>query len=242
MKAVKYLGIALGLVALSSSANATVLINGSFGQAFANLASSGNTTTVVPNGTLWALIVDGGDGVLPAGLSSGQSIGAKAAANLIATTAAAEASFGNRSFTLGSLFGTDTVFALGGFTGGAGAPGTAAPALDLTLNINGLVTGRTYGFYYFPGVTFSNAAATYASAGTVGGINGVADASAALDAMIVPADNYAGSQGFNTTIGALGGETPNTSMTTVIVSAVPEPSSALLGAFCALGLLRRRRN
>ena len=238
MKIVNYTSLVLGLIALSDSACATITINGQFGQAFAV-----NGTTTMPNGTLWALIVDGGDSVLP-GMNVNSSL-AQTAASGAAGVTLINTTFSGKSFTLGTLFGTDTVFAMGKIDSlVSGAAGGAAPALNLTLGVNGLVTGRNYGFYYFPGLTFTTTSATYTVGSSVGGINSaLADSGAGTSGMVIPSDGATVTQGVSTSAGgAFGGSTPDSSFKAVALNAVPEPSAILLGAIGALGLLRRRRN
>jgi hypothetical protein len=236
MKLNKYVGLALGLIALSSSASATVTLNGQYGQAF-----NVDGTTTVPDGTLWALVVDSNADSTMAGVGLNSSLSqvfasGQAGKDLINST------FGGKTFSIGSNFGLDTVFALGGFNSSAvGVAGAAATAVaGLTLGTNGLAQGANYSFFFFPGVIFTTEGAQYTVGGSVGGVNlSTADAGAGTAGMVIPADGATVFQGANTG-GDLGGSVPNSSFAAVPL--VPEPSSALLGAIGALGLLRRRRN
>jgi hypothetical protein len=237
MKTIKYASLVLGLFALGSSVNAAITISASFGQAF-----NTDGTTPVATGTLWALIVDGGDGTLPGGLTANTSLAGLVAANGASATTLINTTFDGVDFTLGTLFGTDTVFALGGFTGLAGAPGTAAPVLELTIGTYGVAVGRVYGFYFFPGKIFTTQGATYTADASVGGINSsITDSGAGFDSgMVIPSDGATAAQGALTNAGGdLGGSMSDSSFAAV---AIPEPSAVLLGSLGALFLLRRRRN
>ena len=234
----KHVGLVLGLIALSNSANATVTLNGQYGQAFQT-----NGTTVVPDGTLWAMVVDTNADNTIAGLGLDSSL-AQLAASGAAGLQAINTTFGGTSFTLGSNFGLDTIFALGGFNSAAlVVPGSAATSVaGLNLGTNGLGAGLNYSFFFFPGVTFTTSGARYTVGSSVGGINkSTADAGAGTAGMIIPANGATVFQGASTNAGGdLGGSVPNSSFAAVAL--VPEPSTALLGAIGALGLLRRRRN
>ena len=238
MRLNKHAGLVLGLIALSSSANATVTLNGQYGQAF-----QADGTTAVPDGTLWALVVDtDGDNII-AGLGLDSSL-TQLAASGAASLQAINTTFGGKSLTLGSNLGLDTIFALGGFNSAAlSVPGSAATAVaGLNLGTNGLAAGLNYSFFFFPGVSFTTSGASYTVGSSVGGVNrSTADAGGGTAGMIIPANGATVFQGASTSAGGdLGGSVPNSSFTAVAL--VPEPSAVLLGAIGALGLLRRRRN
>ncbi len=227
----------LGLVALASSASAAITINGQYGVAF-----NVNGTTPVDSGTLWILVVDANNDNYIAGMSLDSSI-----AQLAGTApglATINSTFGGKSISLGSSFGLDTVFALGGFNPQAlGVAGSASTAVSgLTLGTNGLATGLKYGFFFFPGVAYTTQGATYNVGSSVGGVNRTtADVGGGTAGMIIPANGATPFQGASTFAGGeIGGSTPDSSYAAVTL--IPEPSVALLGAFGALGLLRRRRN
>jgi hypothetical protein len=235
MKLKKYVSLAFGLVLLSGSSYGAVTIATQFGQAFLV-----DGTTLVPDGTLWAAIVDTNNNSALPGMSVNSSL-AQTAATGQAGIDSINGLFAGKSLALGSLFGGDAVIAMGGFaSGGVGVAGATAPTLSLSLGgANGTATGRIYGFYYFPGVTFTSEGETYNVGGSIGGINTtLADANTATDGMIIPTDTFVVTQGASTA--NLGGIIPTSSFTAVAL--VPEPSAALLGAIGALGLLRRRRN
>ena len=237
MKSKKYTSLIIGLLAATSGITfATVTISTQFGQAF-DAASA-----TVPDGTLWALIVDDGVGTLPGGmLTDGSGLSAAYALN----STLVNDTFAGQSIGIGTSFGGDIVFGMGAFNGenDLGVPGSTTNGLaGLVLGENGLATGRAIGFYFFPGVTYT-AAGTYNIGSQVGGISTlVADAGAGTDGMVVPADSGAVFIGANTDAGGdLGGSMTDAAFTAVTLTAVPEPSAALLGAIGALGLLRRRR-
>jgi len=232
MKIKKHTSLILGVFALSmgSSFAALVSLNTQFGQAFSS------SSVAVPDGTLWAMIQDDGDGVLSGGmLTNGSGL---SAANTLNSTLV-NSTFAGKTISIGALLGGDSVFAMGAFNGNndlsvLGSTTNALTGLNLT-------TGRAIGFYFFPGVTYT-AAGTYNVGSQVGGISTLAaDAGAGTVGMVVPSDGATVFMGANTFAGGdLGGSMTNAAFTAV--NLVPEPSAALLGALGALGLLRRRRN
>lgn len=212
----------LTLLAVVGSANATITLNTFFGVA---TDSIGNP---IVDGTLWALVVDNGDNTFAGGFGLNSSI----------TEIGANADFSiGQSFTLGSLFGSDTVFAMGGFNGTANfsQAGFAADALTLNLGDNGLVAGRNAAFYFFPGVVYVGAG-TYQIGTQIGAFNAVEDTVNGLQ-MTIPADGS--TVGFGALDTVTGGNVAPANMQSVVL--IPEPSVALLGAFGILALLRRRR-
>jgi len=219
--------VALLLLALGGSAMATVTLNTQFGTAYSS------TGTAVPDGTLWILVVDTNDNNLFGGGNMGLN------SSLTAQQANATFSIG-QALSVGSTLGSDTIFAMGGFNGagtGLGLGATGNGLSGLSLGTNGLAAGLDFTFYYFPGVTYNSGGPNLVGT-QVGGINrSGADAGALLDGMVIPSD------GAQTSPGAansdFGGSVTNAQFTAV--NLIPEPSTALLGAIGALGLLRRRR-
>lgn len=184
----------------------------------------------VPSGSLWALVVDNGDNIF-ADFGLDDSLFSQPAG-----TADNYFTSSVTSISLGASVGGGTVFAMGGF-GGAGTASGTLPSL--TMGTNGLAAGQEYAIYWFPDVEFTGPG-SYFVGSEVGGLQstsqGVGDF---LDvSMVIPTD------GFSYTTGAYSissgdGEMPNNHFQAVAL--IPEPSSALLGAFGALALLRRRR-
>jgi hypothetical protein len=194
----------------------------------------GNATdssgVAVPDGTLWALVVDDGDLSFPGSFGLNSSISAAGAAG---------AFLPGLEFELNSRFGADTVFAIGGFNGSAksGVAGYHSDLLDLTLS-DSLVAGRNSAVYFFPGVSYTTQTATYAIRSQVGGLNSPADTTGGVEGMVIPPDSQ------TVKYGALSPD--NLGITSDAnfraVNLVPEPSTALLGLLGVLGLLRRKRN
>ena len=140
MKNKKYTSLIVGLLAVTSGVSfATVTFSTQFGQAF-NAASA-----AVPDGTLWALIVDNGVGTLPGGmLTNGSGLSAAYALN----STLVNDTFAGQSISVGSTFGGTLVFGMGAFNGAndLGVPGSTTNGLaGLELGVNGLVTGRAIG-------------------------------------------------------------------------------------------------
>jgi hypothetical protein len=222
----KTLLAATTLAFLSISANASILTNTVFGEA---TDSSG---IIIPDGTLWALVVstDAGDN-FAGGFGLGGSITSSTAASLDFTK--------GQVLTVGGFVGADTVFAIGGFSGGGqGNPGYTQDALDITLG-GALTTGKSIAFYYFPNQIYT-ATGTNSVGSQVGGLNATTINSPGSDndglGMIVPAD------GGSALLGALLTSNGGTVSNFKAVDIVPEPSSAFLTVFGVLGLFRRRRN
>ncbi|MCU0781338.1 MAG: hypothetical protein MUF04_09595 [Akkermansiaceae bacterium] len=165
------------LAATALPVAATIRIYAQFGTA-CNVAGA-----PVPDGTLWALIVDtNGDGILPGGFGANQSL-----------TAAGVAAFQGRTIEIGSVFAGDAVFALGGVASShTEVPGSISESLGLVLGVNGLASGRIYAFYWFPGVTYGGA---HMILNEVGGINSLWENDGGLEPMIIPDDYLMATQG-----------------------------------------------
>ena len=219
----KIIAILFGAFVLPASASIT--LNAQFGVA-------GDASGVaVPDGTLWALVVDtNSDNLFPGAFGVNQSLGQAGA--LTTFTPGQQLTIG------GNLSGGDTVFALGSFNGTAnGNTGLSIFTHGDTLGTNGLGAGKQFAFYWFPGSTYTSSGANVVG-NAVGGINTGADPAAGLDGMVVPADGALVTTGAATT--GVGGNLLASRFLSATL--VPEPSSALLGAIGALGLLRRRRD
>lgn len=212
----KLIGLIFGLGSLPAMASVTLQTQ--FGVAYNSLNAQ------VPVGTLWALVVDTDNNSSFAGGfgldQSMQTIGA----NVTFAT--------GQVLTVGALLGGDTIFAVGGFDGG----GIASDTITFDLGTLGITAGRNFAFYWFPGSQYASGNSGTITGNQAGGVH-TSTAEGGLAAMQIPAD------GSNIDIGAAtsdaGGTLPNSRFTAVQL--IPEPSTMLLGAFGALGLLRRRR-
>jgi PEP-CTERM motif len=219
--------IIIASIAASSFANATLTLNTAFGTAY---DSAG---VAVEDGTLWALVVDSGDSTFPGGFGLDSSL----------TKLGASTSFTpGQQFALGGSFGSDKIFAIGGFNGNTSQtlPGTTFDSLSLDpLLDTSLVAGRNAAFYFFPGVKFIAQDSTYTMGSQAGGINGPGNVDSGTEAgLVIPAEGGLANFGIGTS--AIGGNVSDARFTAVDL--VPEPSSAFLASLGVFGLLRRRRN
>ena len=194
------------------------------------------TGSAVPDGTLWVLMVD-----------SGGTANALPQLNLDSSITSSGAAFNQSPFwyaslSVGSVIQGDTVFAMGKVDSTAsGISGVLLASVVAQYGLNGISSGKNYGLYWFPGVTYT-APGTYQvgwGSGEVGGIQTTTgDTGVGFTGMVFPADT-----GADLSPGALttdqGGSFAPSSFQAV--NLIPEPSSMLLGALGALGLLRRRR-
>jgi hypothetical protein len=215
------LAIVLGVAA---TASATVTLNTQFGYAY------GASGALVPDNALWILVVDtNGDNSFGGAFGLNSSL-SESGANSLFTS--------GQSISVGGLLGNDTIFAMGGFSGTAGLGlGTTADTLILTLGQNGLTAGANYAFFWFTDSQYSGGS-TGTVGSEVGGIHGSADSAAGLEPMVVPPDSSSINTG-TATAADWDGSKSQAQFTAVRL--IPEPSTMLLGAFGALGLLRRRR-
>lgn len=221
---------ALTLIALTGQSSALITINTLFA------AFNDASNNPVPDGTLWALVVDNSDNVF-----AGFGIDDSLYQENIANPGVADTYFSTgQTLSLGGNVGGGTIFAMGAINGASALSidgATSNSLQDLVIGQNGLASGQEFAIYWFPDATYTgNATETIAS--EVGGLNStVSDSNFSMLGMIVPADNT------NDTFGAVGqafgGTTSNNDFRAVTL--VPEPTSALLAAFGSLALLRRRR-
>lgn len=221
MKSYLFVLLAAGIV---TNVSASVTLSTAFGTAY---DSSGD---VIPDGTLWALVIDNGDLSFPGGVGLDAGITASAASTSFST---------GQKFSVGTNFGSDRVLAIGGFNGDASAsPGGTFDVLSIDEAADPSVIGKTTAFYFFPGVTFASGVSEYSIGTQVGGVTGAPnEASGTEVGMVIPAS---GAVGFGIGTAGIGGNTPDSRFTAV--NLVPEPSSALLSLLGVLGLLRRKRN
>ena len=213
----------LTLLLATASANATVTIQGFYGTLF------NSSNVAVPNGTVFALVVDSNSSnSFAGGFGLNSSIDSQANANAAFTA--------GQTLTLGGTLGGDTIFALGTVDSSvSGAAGTAGPVLTLTLGQNGLAANLNYAIYWFPGANLNGNIATIGT--QAGGIHSTGSPALDVLGMTVPAEGATVSQGFVTS--DQGG---NVAAANVHAwNLVPEPSAALLGLLGAVGLIRRKR-
>jgi hypothetical protein len=231
--------IALTLITLSASAIAATSFSGS-GVVGAKTSTG---TANIPSGSLALLVVDiDNDGFLGMGpVAAGTLLTATNDPSLLSSVA---------NLTAGSLFGGDRVLTVT-TSGSSGSVANLLPSQDISA-----VFGKNFAVIWFDGINTLGAPAQ-APAGSKYGI-------ARGNDWTFPIADVAGALTFNSTDN--GGastlwqvNTANTSgvatggfMTTsagavpsaasfTIGGVIPEPSTALLGAIGALGLLRRRR-
>ena len=196
---------------------------------FTGTAVTGLGATNAPVGSLLLLVADtGSDGFLGTPTLSGDLTAANDPRILLAST----------STTVGGSFGGDLILAkLALTTGGAINAG-------FTFDNAAISQGKNWAILYFPTLTTASASVTDgASYGIIKGSD-----------WALTSDNTGQSFTFSTTDSATSyfrvtvsaGVATNDSFTTAtpsfVAGAIPEPSSILLGALGALGLLRRRRN
>lgn len=215
--------------------HATVTLGYTFGVHFDSLGDA------VPDGTLWALVVDHDANNTFAGFGLDGSLHA---ADQLSPGIADTFFTAGQSISLGGLVGGGTVFAMGGMNGGDGSTTGSLSSLDITLN--GLAVGRNFAIYWFPGATFSGVESNPQTIeNEVGGMQNAtvdvipAGAEYFNTGMVIPPDGSDISSIGGASVTTLAGNIADTSFTAVTL--IPEPSTALLGAFGALALLRRRR-
>ncbi len=192
----------------------------------------------IADGTLWALLVDTNEDNTFTGFAAG---------SYLSNTAAADAYFSpNQSLSLNQVIGGDTIFAMGSFTGEAandivGLANTVIAQLTYGVG-NGTAEGRRFAFLWFPGAVYTGLASESIDS-QVGGISSIVnDLSGGVDAMVLPTDGSS----LETPLGVasnddMGGSTSSTNFYAVNLTAIPEPTSALLAMLGGLSLVFRRR-
>lgn len=213
----------LGILALTAQSQAASSVITYFGIA------NDSAGAPVANNTLWIMVVDGGDSILPGGLNTGVGI----TDSLISSSGAEiNGSFQiGQSLTMATQWGTDKIAAWGSLSDGL---------LDGQIDVAGsFSSGLSYAIYYFPGVVYTGAS-SYNIGSQVGAVfSGITDADGNLNPMFMPGDgNTSLTQGAASVAG--GGSIVNSQFNAVTL--VPEPSVALLGGVGLLALLRRRRD
>jgi hypothetical protein len=208
--------------------SASIALNYTFGVAY---ASDGATS--IPDDTLWVMIVDDGDGLLPGGLQVNTSLNSNEDESAIAND------FNNLTIAKGSLIGNDRVFDFGGFNGTENfeIAGSISGGTNYSFGPNSsddfstADVGNSFGFYWFPGESINGSL----QLGTVVEVGGISDMTQ-TERMIIPSDGATESTSATTSV--LGGTYSDLRFTAV---AVPEPSAFALVLLGAAALLLRRR-
>jgi len=225
--------IAIFLIALSQISQGAITFNTFFGVAY-----SSDGTTPMPDNTLWIMIVDNGDGILPGGLQANTSLNANEDESSIS------ADFNGLSVSLGTLINGDKIFAFGGMNGfgNFGQAGISSEELTLSVGINAedeLASGDigdTFGFYWFPGIEYTGEDLLLSTVLEVGGISDTTGADSGFAPMVIPGDGNSANPGAATP--DVGGTFSNERFTAV---AIPEPTALGLTLLGAVMLLFRRR-
>jgi len=190
--------------------SASVTLNYTFGVAYTSDGTAG-----VPDDTLWVMIVDDGDGLLPGGLQVNTSLNSNEDESAIAND------FNNLTIAKGSLIGNDRVFDFGGFNGTENfeIAGSISGGTNYSFGPNSsddfstADVGNSFGFYWFPGESINGSL----QLGTVVEVGGISDMtqSTSTERMIIPSDSATGNP--STTTSDLGGTFPISRFTAIEV-------------------------
>lgn len=229
-----------------SASQAAITISGTVGTLF----KAADGTTSIPSGSLFLVIADDGQsGFLKDNGSLQPAV--SASINGLTTSSDPKVVAANAAITAGLTFGGDRILATGTNTSAG-----VLPTLLSAVSIAGYESKK------FAVIWFAKSAATLTSEGLSGQQYGIISGAdwtlpssdsgtftmSSTDA--TPSTNYfsfssaitsaqVGSTGFFTGTGTAGDATNDVKSATFKI--VPEPSSAILAALGALGLLRRRR-
>ena len=217
-----------GITPLGATVNVTVQV--------ASLRDSSGVV-ISSTTTLWALVADtNGDGNLPGGLNTNESL-------TVAASAAAHAAFAGLTITNSLAIGGDQVLLTGEFNNANGLASFGLSSFDLAAN--GLAANDIYALYWFPGLTNEVPGTTNkvpTTAFQVGGINEITKYFGAGDnsylGMKMPPDGQVVTTAVFDTNLYPAGALPTTRFNAI--NAIPEPSASLL-PLLGLALLRRRR-
>lgn len=232
----KNFAIAVCLVCLSGVSNAALTVNLQIGVA-KDMSGVG-----VADGRLWALVADTNNDGIFGGFNINQTL---------TSSVAADTHFNvNQNLDIGSLINSDTVVAMGRFTGGGiGQAGLQISTIaGIPYNVSGVLSGYRYAFYWFPEATYTGSGNLTVTSyggnqigGQVGGMNTTTgDGTAGTGGMTFLGDGSTNSpaSGLSTSDSIAGGSNPTGYLQAV---AIPEPSTFLLSSLGVLALLRRRR-
>jgi len=225
----KYI-VLLALLVIAANSLASITLTSQYGVAF------NQSGEVVPDGTLWALVVDSDTNNEFGGFGLDESLYSQ---NLLNPGVADTFFTPNQPLSLGGSFGGGTVFAIGEFDSlASGEAGIYADIIVVESNVNGVLASRNFAFYWFPGATLVGAVTDpQMIANQVGGIHTSSTDGLFDTGMIMPSDGASVSVGAATS--GAGGTIADVDFRAVTL--IPEPGTALLAALGSLILLRRRR-
>lgn len=235
------------LTLLSSVGHSAITISGTVGTSFKG--SDGSTN--IPVGSLFMVIVDTGVTGFLEGTIANPYTGITPGTSGLTTSLDPDVAAGDASITAGSTFAGDTILATG-----ANTTAGVLPTMLTNVGIAGYESAK------FALIWFNKSAATLASEGLANQYYGIISGAdwtlpasdsgtftmSSTDAS--PAGNYysfsnaittaqLGANGFFTGTGSAGDATND--IKSAQFQIIPEPSAAVLGAFGALLVLRRRR-
>lgn len=184
------------------------------------------SSTILSTNTLWALVEADDLGNLPGGLGLNESL-------TIADGASAWAAFAGQTIAVDTIIDGSRIFAVGDTN--LGQVFTNVDILVSPPDAGGVITGRDFALYWFPGLTTGS---NVVSGGPfqVGGVHETIDTFGGLGST-VPGDGATHATNFVSS-DLFGG--PLDPARTTAINAIPEASTSLL-ALIGLALLRRRR-
>lgn len=207
------------------TATAGITINSEFGQ-----LRDADGVVISNSSTLYVLIYDAdGNGTLPGGIESNSSLG-ESNASLVYEA------FSGISFTPGLQIGGDRVFKVGYFNDEEGYSNPVLNQPDFDDSGITLSVGRTYAFYWFPGLTTNTVPSGSFQVGGINELVSYVGTGSNFIGMQIPADGSA----VTTSIldDDLGGTLLGTRFTAI--EAVPEPSVFSLVVMAGFGWAMRR--
>jgi len=212
-------------IALMGVSQAAIALTGS--------AVTGLGAANAPVGTLVLLVADAP--------SSNFGGGVSALSGDLTSTSVAPLAIADASITTGQTFGGDLVLGRAAVTSAGALPG------GFTFENLAALQGQRFSLIYIPSLGSASTNANVVASTTYGIVSGsdwFLPAVNGGESFSFSATDSGGATSFFRVTVASGVATNDTyaSSTGANLTLVPEPSAALLGAFGALGLLRRRRN
>jgi len=212
---------------------AAVTIELSIGQFF-----NATGTQLVPAESRWAVILDESKlGNFPGGLTQNTSLTA-------ANAESAFTAFAGSSITPGTVIGSNRIFSVFDVDGEntSGVDGISTRFVTLPDDDWALLSQVPFAIYWFPGLTSENSVVP-TQPFEIGGIQVSTANSGGNIGMTIPTFVTDATLDFNASFyddsDDIGGDLPLSRF--IAITAVPEPSTALLAMLGALGLLVRRR-